>query len=798
MAQNKTLDARIRWKRDTSANWTSNDPVLLNGEIIIVDTANGETRFKIGDGTKTYSQLPFEDEVIRNLINNLETQIEAIDNHSKTIVSVSQSQNSGNKIGTITVDGNATDLYAPVTDLSDYAKLASPTFTGTPKVPTAAANNNSTQIATTAYADRAATNAANSLKDSLTSGTTTIIVKEAEHATNADNATTATTASGLNATGIAQVQDIKVNSAAAADTATKATTASGLDSTGIAQVKGIKVNAATAADTATTATTANKTTGTLTIDVNGTSTAFNGSGNQTVNINATALGLSGAMNFRGVVSSLPTTGNANGDVVLNGNKEYVWDGDNWVELGDESSHALKTVTITAGSGLTGGGTLEANRTISHADTSSQASVTASGRRYITGVTLDTYGHVTGLTTGTETVTAPTVNNGTLTIQKNGTNVATFSANQSTAATANITVPTKVSELTNDSGFTANAGTITAVKANGTSVATSGEANIPAASTSAYGVTKLSSATNSTSTTLAATASAVKAAYDLAASKTANAGTVTSVSAGTGLTGGPITSSGSLSLASGVCTAGTYGPTANVSGTNGTTIKVPQITVDTYGRVTGVTERTYTSVNTDSGDTKMTQAYGGTSTYNASYPMLLSATSGITSTSSRGATTSLVSNKIYGNPYSGRFDASTVYGAVWNDYAEYREGTEDFEPGRVICENGNDTLSLATERLQPGANVVSDTFGFAIGETEKAKTPIAVSGRVLVYPYEDRNSYKPGDAVCAAPGGTVSKMTREEIREYPERILGTVSAIPTYERWGEGNVPVNGRIWIKVR
>lgn len=47
---------------------------------------------------------------------------------------------------------------------------------------------------------------------------------------------------------------------------------------------------------------------------------------------------------------------------------------------------------------------------------------------------------------------PTVNNGTLTIQKNGTNVQTFTANQSGNTTANITVPTKTSELTNDSGF----------------------------------------------------------------------------------------------------------------------------------------------------------------------------------------------------------------------------------------------------------------------------------------------------------------------------------------------------------
>ena len=44
---------------------------------------------------------------------------------------------------------------------------------------------------------------------------------------------------------------------------------------------------------------------------------------------------------------------------------------------------------------------------------------------------------------------PTVNNATLTIQKNGSSVATFTANSATNATANITVPTKTSDLTND-------------------------------------------------------------------------------------------------------------------------------------------------------------------------------------------------------------------------------------------------------------------------------------------------------------------------------------------------------------
>ncbi len=65
------------------------------------------------------------------------------------------------------------------------------------------------------------------------------------------------------------------------------------------------------------------------------------------------------------------------------------------------------------------------------------------------------------------------NNGTLTIQKNGTKVQTFTANQSSSVTANITVPTKVSELTNDSGYTTNKGTVTSVsvKMNGASKGT---------------------------------------------------------------------------------------------------------------------------------------------------------------------------------------------------------------------------------------------------------------------------------------------------------------------------------------
>lgn len=148
--------------------------------------------------------------------------------------------------------------------------------------------------------------------------------------------------------------------------------------------------------------------------------------------------------------------------------------------------------------------------------------------------------------------------------------------------------------------------------------------------------------------------------------------------------------------------------------------------------------------------------------------------------------------------AGYVRGNKVYGAVWNDYAEYRQTHHKVRPGQCVYEKGDGSLAISYERMMPGANIVSDTFGFAIGETDNCKTPLAVSGRVLAYPYEPKEEYKAGDAVCSGPNGTISKMTRAEIRDYPERIVGTVSEIPTYEVWGSGNVKVNGRIWIKVR
>ena len=167
--------------------------------------------------------------------------------------------------------------------------------------------------------------------------------------------------------------------------------------------------------------------GTLTIQTEGTSKGTftaNQSGNTTINITASDLGLSGAMKFLGTSTTAITDGATTnpitidsksvtataGNVVLYGSKEFVWTGSLWEELGDESSHALKSVTITGTGILSGGGSLEANRTITHNTVSRTDSTSAASPSYsgtftaIDSITSDSYGHINKV--NTKTITLP--------------------------------------------------------------------------------------------------------------------------------------------------------------------------------------------------------------------------------------------------------------------------------------------------------------------------------------------------------------------------------------------------------
>ena len=191
-------------------------------------------------------------------------------------------------------------------------------------------------------------------------------------------------------------------------------------------------------------------------------------------------------------------------------------------------------------------------------------------------------------------TIPTVNDAVLTIQKNGATVSTFTANSTTNAIANITVPTKVSDLTNDSGY------ITGITAK----------NV----TTALGYTPYDS-TNPSGYISGITANNVTVALGYTPYNstnpngyTSNTGTVKSVQvqAGTGLTSSTSTAqnttlSTTISIASGYKLPTTTEwsgkqdalTTQTAYTSKGTATKVPQITTNTLGQVTNITEVTIT-------------------------------------------------------------------------------------------------------------------------------------------------------------------------------------------------------------
>jgi len=155
---------------------------------------------------------------------------------------------------------------------------------------------------------------------------------------------------------------------------------------------------------------------------------------------------------------------------------------------------------------------------------------------------------------------------------------------------------------------------------------------------------------------------------------------------------------------------------------------------------------------------------------------------------------LNSTTIYGNlTVTGDIKGRRVYGAVYNDYAEFRKSAYSYSAGNVVEEDGKGNMILCKTNCSSLAHIVTDTYGMLIGDEENS-IPIAVSGRVLVYYQDDK--VQVGQVVCSDNSGKVRTMSLEEKRNYPECILGVVSEIPDYETWGEE--PVKGRIWINLK
>lgn len=123
----------IQLRRDTAANWTSNNPTPASGEFCIETDTDF---YKIGDGATAWTSLGYS---------SLPSGTAPLASPTFTGVPVAP---------TAAADTNTTQLATTafvMTELGDYATLASPTLTGTPAGPTAAPATNTTQLSTTAF-----------------------------------------------------------------------------------------------------------------------------------------------------------------------------------------------------------------------------------------------------------------------------------------------------------------------------------------------------------------------------------------------------------------------------------------------------------------------------------------------------------------------------------------------------------------------------------------------------------------------------------------------------------------------
>lgn len=215
------------------------------------------------------------------------------------------------------------------------------------------------------------------------------------------------------------------------------------------------------------------------------------------------------------------------------------------------------------------------------------------------------------------------------------------------------------------------------------------------------------------------------------------------------------------------------------------ISIPSFKIDKAGRIVAAKETiSYAGVQLKS---------MGESGYKQAYLMGFNKGNDITTYISSQGTN--LNNSIYFD-WSADDGEPVLMGAAWNDYAEYRKQKENIKPGYCVKSNDDGRVEKTSERLSICDGIVSDTFGFSIGKHADYETPLAVSGRVLAYCEGSAHDYHAGDVVCASENGKVCIMTREEIKEYPDRIVGTVSEIPSYDNWN--GKKINGRIWIKVK
>ena len=82
---------RLLQRRDSLTNWINNNPVLLDGELGLIDINGNYTQIVIGDGKRSFNDLPkiklnFDEPITRIKLDSDESTICSYSTNSSSIV----------------------------------------------------------------------------------------------------------------------------------------------------------------------------------------------------------------------------------------------------------------------------------------------------------------------------------------------------------------------------------------------------------------------------------------------------------------------------------------------------------------------------------------------------------------------------------------------------------------------------------------------------------------------------------------------------------------------------------------
>ena len=374
----KTFNTRISLKYDTYTNWTTNNPVLLAGEaavcVVPADAGSGLNEpavlLKFGDGTSSFTELSWASATAADVIPSLKGNNPTLPATSITGLEdfIAEEIQDTNTTYQLVQNGNTSfklqskeNSSAPWVDVSTITI----TYTLTEGTANGTVAFNGTNVAVHGLGSAAYTESSAYDTAGAAAGVQTALTGTAED-----------TASDLTLNGLKKYVDQEVTGAVADATSEAQDLINALDMSAVSAGAGQVIGSVSQTDGVVSATLKTLTASDIpTIEqaqVNGLTTAlagkqdtlvFNTAYNASTNKAATmtdvqnaVAGLSGAMHYVGESTTDPSTGTAtveghedwvSGDVVTYQSKEYVYDGENWRELGDESSYAIKGSIVDA-------------------------------------------------------------------------------------------------------------------------------------------------------------------------------------------------------------------------------------------------------------------------------------------------------------------------------------------------------------------------------------------------------------------------------------------------------------------